>query len=113
MIKNFKEWLAEEENSQNEVSTSTSCVAGFARKTLPMVTRQWLGPWGEEDPFFKKKKGKKKNESTSTASVASVPVPPQARSRNICPKCKGKTSSKELSINSMCSKCAQSFATSG
>lgn len=54
----FKEWLSEVEQQKNEVSTSTSCVATFARPTLPMVTRMWPGPWGEEDPFFRKKKKK-------------------------------------------------------
>jgi hypothetical protein len=32
----FKEWL-----ELQEVGTSTSCIAGFKRMTLPLVTRQW------------------------------------------------------------------------
>lgn len=31
----FKEWLLK------ETGTSTSCIAGFSRMTLPMVTRTW------------------------------------------------------------------------
>jgi len=48
---NFRKWI--------ETSTSTSCVASFPRIALPMRRRDWLGHWGEEDPFFKKKKRKK------------------------------------------------------
>jgi hypothetical protein len=55
----FKKWFVEKESNQQEVSTSTSCVAGFARKAIPgVVTRQWLGHWAEEDPFFKKNRVK-------------------------------------------------------
>lgn len=55
----FKEWL-----ELQEVGTSTGSVAGFARISLPMVTRQFVPFWGEGDPFFRKKKKKKKmNES--------------------------------------------------
>ncbi len=31
----FKDWLLK------ETGTSTSCIAGFSRMTLPLVTRQW------------------------------------------------------------------------
>ena len=48
----FKKWMM-------EASTSTADVASFARPALGMVTRQWLGPWGEEDPFFRRQKKKK------------------------------------------------------
>ena len=51
---NFKEWL-----KLNEVGTSTGDVASFKRISLPMVRRQWFGPWASEDPFFKKKKSKR------------------------------------------------------
>jgi len=61
-LKSFQEWLREKE-PKNEVSTSTSCVATFARPVMPMVRRGSLWPWGEEDPFFKKKKKKRINES--------------------------------------------------
>ncbi len=58
--KGFKEWLTKEESKQNETSTSTGDVAGFARHVFSSpVRRQWLGPWAVEDPFFKKKKKKK------------------------------------------------------
>jgi hypothetical protein len=39
-----------------EVGTGTGDIASYARPVLPMVTRQFLGPWASEDPFFKKKK---------------------------------------------------------
>ena len=32
----FKEWLL-----MKEVGTSTSCIAGFSRIAIPMVTRTW------------------------------------------------------------------------
>jgi predicted double-glycine peptidase len=47
----FSLWL-----KQNEVSTSTGSIAGFQRPVSGMIRRDWLGPWGVEDPFFKKKK---------------------------------------------------------
>lgn len=31
----FKDWLLK------EISTSTSCIAGFSRMTLPLVKRTW------------------------------------------------------------------------
>lgn len=34
----FKQWL--------ETMTSTSCIAGFSRPCLPMVTRTWPNHWG-------------------------------------------------------------------
>jgi len=46
---NFKKWL-------NETATSTGDVAVFARPMMGVVRRRWPGVWGEEDPFFKKKK---------------------------------------------------------
>ncbi len=45
----FKQWF-------NEVGTSTSSVAGFSRPIMGPVRRTWIAPWGQEDPFFKKKK---------------------------------------------------------
>ena len=49
----FRKWLLK------EVGTSTASVASFKRIAIPgPVRRRWLGPWGEEDPFFKKKKKK-------------------------------------------------------
>jgi len=50
----FKEWL-----KLHEVGTSTGSVAGFSRMTIPMVRRQFMPHWGENDPFFTKKKKKK------------------------------------------------------
>lgn len=50
----FKEWL-----KLQEVGTSTGSVAGFSRMTIPMVRRQFMPHWGEDDPFFTKKKKKK------------------------------------------------------
>ena len=50
---NFREWL-----KLNETATGTNCIAGFKRIALPLRRREWaklLGPWSEEDPFFKKK----------------------------------------------------------
>ena len=55
----FKKWLAEE--IIKETATSTSCIAGFARITMPPIRRQWAIGQEEEDPFFKKKK-KRKND---------------------------------------------------
>lgn len=49
----FKEWM-----KLQEVGTSTSSVAGFARIAIPMVRRQFMPHWGEGDPFFTKKKKK-------------------------------------------------------
>ncbi len=46
----FKNWL-----KINEVGTSTANIAVFARPMMGVVRRNWLGAWGEEDPFFKKK----------------------------------------------------------
>lgn len=51
----FKEFL-----KLQETGTSTGDIAGFARPVMPMVRR--FGPWGKEDPFFKKKKKKSLNE---------------------------------------------------
>jgi len=59
---NFKEWLEERKKLRNEVATSTSCVATFARRWPWMVERGKLGPWGEKDPFFSKKKKKRIND---------------------------------------------------
>jgi hypothetical protein len=53
----FKKWM-----KLQEVGTSTGDVAVFQRIAIPLVRRQVLGPWGEEDPFFKKKR---KDDSTS------------------------------------------------
>jgi hypothetical protein len=54
---NFKTWLR-----LQETGTSTGDVAIFQRPLFSQpVTRQWLGPWAEEDPFFKKKKKKSKH----------------------------------------------------
>jgi len=51
----FKTWLADRE--KNESATSTACIAGFARPVIPgMVRRTKLPFWGEEDPWFKKKR---------------------------------------------------------
>lgn len=49
-MESFKTWL-----KTNEVATSTANIAGFARPVMGVVRRKWLGPWGEEDDFFKKK----------------------------------------------------------
>lgn len=53
---NFKKWL-----KMNEVGTSTGSIAGFSRISIPMIRRKWANKWGEEDPFFKKKKKTKEN----------------------------------------------------
>lgn len=47
---NFKEWL----DKIKENATTSACVAGFARPTLPMVRRTWPSELDE-----KKKKKKK------------------------------------------------------
>ena len=47
-IMTFKGWL-----KANEAGTSTACVAVFSRPFLGMTKR---GAWGEEDPFFRRKK---------------------------------------------------------
>lgn len=51
----FKEWL-----KLQEVGTSTADVAFFQRPIFgSTIQRKWLGPWAQEDPFFKKKKAAK------------------------------------------------------
>lgn len=48
---NFKEWL-----KLQEVGTGTNAVAMFKRPVFgEPIRRQALGPWAEEDPFFKKR----------------------------------------------------------
>ncbi len=47
----FKEWL-----KLHEVGTSTSCIAGFSRIVLPLVTRKY--PNDQEEKKDKKKKSK-------------------------------------------------------
>lgn len=44
----FKTWL--------ETMTSTSCIAGFSRQTLPMLRRVWPMDWGKWQDERKKKK---------------------------------------------------------
>ena len=39
-----------------EVGTSTGDVAAFKRMTIPGQIKRQFPPWGDEDPFFKKKK---------------------------------------------------------
>lgn len=50
----FKDWL------MKEVGTSTSCIAGFSRIAIPMVTRQWPHPVmqqiNDDSPPKKKRK---------------------------------------------------------
>lgn len=47
----FKEWL-----KLQEVGTGTNSIAMFKRPVFgEPIRRQVLGPWGEEDPFFKKR----------------------------------------------------------
>jgi len=47
----FKEWL-----KLQEVGTGTNSVAIFSRPIFNKpFRRRFLGAWGEEDPFFKKK----------------------------------------------------------
>jgi len=41
-----------------EVGTSTGDVAAFKRMTIPGQIKRQFPPWGDEDPFFKKKKKK-------------------------------------------------------
>lgn len=50
----FAHWLA-----TNEVSTSTGDIAGFSRPMMDVVRRDWLGVWGEDDPFFHKNRKKR------------------------------------------------------
>jgi len=57
-MKSFQEWLNEKEDLRNEVSTSTGDVATFPRRWPQIITREKIKPWGEEDPFFRKKKKK-------------------------------------------------------
>lgn len=47
----FKEWI-----QIQEVGTSTSCVAGFSRITIPLVHRMWPTDWGSWKEDRKKKK---------------------------------------------------------
>lgn len=49
----FRDWL-----KLQETGTSTADVAVFARPCIGMVRRIYPGFWGQEDPFFKKKKKK-------------------------------------------------------
>lgn len=57
----FRTWLR-----LQETGTSTGDVAGFSRISIPLVRRQMtLGPWGEQDPFFNKKKRKGKSKNTA------------------------------------------------
>jgi hypothetical protein len=67
----FKKWL-----QLQEVGTSTGCVAGFARISLPLIRRTWFG-WEEEDPFFKKSKNKRKKlkEEFNESEEGSPPTP--------------------------------------
>lgn len=67
----FSEWL-----KINETGTGTGSVAVFARQALPMIRRANLGPWGKEDPFFKKKKHKKKkiNEGEPAVRIKKLPT---------------------------------------
>jgi hypothetical protein len=54
----FKEWL-----ELQEIGTSTSCIAGFSRIVMPLVTRQWpsqVTMMFQQDPPPKKEKTKKK-----------------------------------------------------
>lgn len=46
----FKDWMLQ------EVGTSTSCIAGFSRITLPLVRRVWPMDWGSWHEDRKKKK---------------------------------------------------------
>ena len=53
----FKKWM-----NLQEVGTSTSCIAGFSRIAIPLVTRQWpsqVTMMFEKDPPPKSKKIKK------------------------------------------------------
>ncbi len=50
----FRKWLTE--------MTSTADIAGFSRPVMGVVRRSWLGPWGEEDPFFRRSKKKRLDE---------------------------------------------------
>ena len=54
----FKDWLYKTENA-----TTTADVAGFQRRTFDEpIRRQMLAPWGEEDPFFRRKKKDKEKD---------------------------------------------------
>lgn len=53
----FKKWI-----QLQETGTSTGDVASFRRTVLPEpVRRKLIGPWADEDPFFKKKKQQNKD----------------------------------------------------
>ena len=65
---NFAEWL-----EIQETATGTGSVAVFARQAIPMIRRTFAGPWGDEDPFFKKKKKKKVNEGVPARRIKSLP----------------------------------------
>lgn len=52
----FANWL-----TKNETATSTGDVAGFARPMMGPVTRNWLGVWAADDPFFRKNRKKRNN----------------------------------------------------
>ncbi|MCK9458426.1 MAG: hypothetical protein M0R80_02135 [Proteobacteria bacterium] len=55
---NFKNWIEKEIIKEN--ATGTSCIAVFARPSLPMIQRKFPQMFNtDEDDFFKKKKKKK------------------------------------------------------
>ena len=64
----FKEWL-----TLNELGTGTSSVAVFARPIFGGLIRR-SGVWGEQDPFFKKRR---KNECGPIIAQTSNAIPPQ------------------------------------
>jgi hypothetical protein len=51
----FKEWL-----KIQEISTSTGCIANFARPCLPMVSRQWPQMLLDDDKENGEKKTRRK-----------------------------------------------------
>jgi hypothetical protein len=58
MTKRFRDWL--EIRMLQEVGTGSNAVAVFSRPIFgEPFQRRWPGPWGEEDPFFRKQREKK------------------------------------------------------
>ena len=86
---NFKQWF-------NETMTSTSCVAGFARRTIPMVSRDWMPFFGEEPNTKKKKEYRQPQVEEQSLSEQSLQcqkckygftVPDWLDTKITCPKC--------------------------
>lgn len=66
---NFKEWL-----KLQEVGTGTNAIAMFKRPVFAEpFRRSALAPWGEEDPFFKKKSHIKEDTKATSSAAQTLP----------------------------------------